>query len=100
MRRLGFFFGNLRLQGGNLLLQSTLLCRFGLLRLTLGLQASVFDGLQFGGLFSGGAGHTVFFLLDARGPDRRDLTHPGAPRQILQLTLDRGFARNRLHLAV
>ncbi|PUE44577.1 hypothetical protein B9Z49_18530 [Limnohabitans sp. 2KL-51] len=81
-------------------MQRKLLGRLGLLSFLLGLQLGVFDGLQFGRLFSGLAGHTVFFLLDARGPDRCDLTHPGAPRQILQLHLNGRFARNRLNLAV
>lgn len=97
---MGFFFGNLRLQGGNLLLQGPLFGRLGLLGLALGLHPRVFDGLQLGRLFGGCAGLTVFFLLDARSPDRGDLTHPGTPRQILQLAPNGGFARNRLHLAV
>jgi hypothetical protein len=87
-----FFFGNLHLQGGDLVLQRTLLGGLGLLGLALGLQPGVFDRLQFGGLLGGLAGHAVFFLLDARSPDRCDFTHSGAPGQILQLPLDGGFA--------
>ena len=100
MRGLGFFFGNLRLQGSNLLLQGTLFGRLGLLGLTLGLQPRVFDGLLYGRLFGGCAGHKVFFLLDACSLHRCHLTHPGAPRQILQLPLDGRVARNCLHLAI
>ena len=97
---MGFFFGNLRLQGGNFLLQGTLFGCLGLLSLALGLHPRVFDGLQYGRLFGGFTGHTVFFLLEACCLHRCHLTHPGAPRQILQLPLNGRFARNRLHLAV
>jgi hypothetical protein len=40
-----FFFGNLHLQGSDLVFQRTLLCRLGLLSLLLGLQPGVFDDL-------------------------------------------------------
>jgi hypothetical protein len=40
-----FFFGNLHLQGRDLVLQRTLLGRLGLLSLLLGLQPGVFDDL-------------------------------------------------------
>ena len=92
MRGLRFFLCNLHLQGRDLVLQRTLLGGLGLLGLALGLQPGVFDSLQFLGLLGSDTGNAVFFLLDARGPDGRDLTHPGAPRQILQLPLDGSFA--------
>jgi hypothetical protein len=87
-----FFLGNLRLQRSDALLQGTLLSGLGLLSLSLGLHSCVFNGLKFGSLFGSQAGDAVFLLLDARGPDRSDLANPGAPGQVLQLSLDGRFA--------
>ncbi len=100
MRGQRFFLGNLRLQRSDALLQGTLLSGLGLLSLSLSLQSCVFDGLKFGRLFGSQAGDAVFFLLDARGPDRRDLADPGTPGQVLQLFLDGRFARDRLNPTV
>jgi hypothetical protein len=92
LRSQRFFLGDLCLQGGNAVLQGTLLSGLGLLNLSLGLHSCVFDGLNFGRLFGSQAGDAVFLLLDARRPDRCDLADPGAPGQVLQLSLDGRFA--------
>jgi len=100
LRSQRFFLGYLRLQCGNALLQGTLLSGLGLLSLSFSLHPCIFNGLKFGRLFGSQTGNAVFFLLDARGPDRRDLADPGAPGQVLQLSLDGRFARDRLNPAV
>ena len=87
-------------QRGNLFLQRRLLGRFGVCDFLFGTDAGVFHSLQLGRLLGRLLGHTVFFLLNARGPDLGYFTHPRAPRQIFQLPQHGVGLRDVLHFAL